>query len=283
MKFVRYGPRDRERPGILDDTGALRDLSAEVDEIGPSLFESGVQERLRRLDLAALPSVDGTPRLGACVAGVSKIVCVGLNFSDHAAETGVAIPPEPVLFMKATSAITGPYDNVILPRGSRKTDWEVEVGVVIGRKACYVDEAHAMAHVAGYCVINDLSEREFQLERGGQWDKGKCCDTFAPLGPWLVTPDEVPDPQLLGMRLAVNGRVFQDSSTANMVYRIPFLISYISQFMTLNAGDVISTGTPAGVGMGQRPPIYLQAGDVVELEIESLGRQRQSVVAIDWP
>lgn len=279
MRLVRYGPPGLERPGLLDAGGTLRDLAAEIDDVAPAALDEKVLARLAALDVASLPPVEGSPRLGPCVASVGKIICVGLNFSDHAAETGMPIPPEPVLFMKATSAISGPDDDVVLPRGSSKTDWEVELGVVIGREARYVEEAGAIACVAGYCVINDLSEREFQLERGGQWDKGKGCDSFAPLGPWLVTRDEVPDPHQLKMRLAVNGRVYQDGSTATMIYRVPYLVSYISRFMTLKPGDVISTGTPPGVGMGQRPPVYLGVGDVIELGIELLGSQRQRVVA----
>lgn len=279
MKLLRYGPSGHELPGLLDADGVLRDLSNEVDDITPALLSDEAQSRLRQIDPSTLPCVAGAPRLGPCVADVGKIICVGLNFSDHAAETGMSVPPEPVLFMKATSAISGPNDDIVLPRGSLKTDWEVELAVVIGREARYVDEASALNHVAGYSVINDLSEREFQLERGGQWDKGKGCDTFAPLGPWLVTRDEVPDPHDLRMRLSVNGHIYQNGSTNTMIYRVPFLVSYISRFMTLKPGDVISTGTPPGVGMGQRPPVYLKAGDVVELEIESLGRQRQRVVA----
>jgi 2,4-diketo-3-deoxy-L-fuconate hydrolase len=279
MKLLRYGPPGRERPGLLDADGILRDLSNEIEDIAPACLSDDAQSRLRQIDPTTLPHVAGAPRLGPCVANVGKIICVGLNFSDHAAETGMPVPPEPVLFMKATSAISGPDDDIVLPRGSSKTDWEVELGVVIGREARYVDAESALDYIAGYCVINDLSEREFQLERGGQWDKGKGCDTFAPLGPWLVTRDEVPDPHSLWMRLSVNGHVYQNGSTTTMIHRVPFLVSYISRFMTLKPGDVISTGTPPGVGMGQRPPIYLRAGDMVELDIESLGRQRQRVVA----
>lgn len=279
MRLLRYGPPGRELPGLLDDDGVLRDLSMTVEDINAAHLSDETQSRLRQLDTATLPCVAGTPRLGPCIAGVGKIICVGLNFSDHAAETGMPIPPEPVLFMKATSAISGPNDDIVLPRGSTKTDWEVELGVVVGREARYVDEVSAENCIAGYCVVNDLSEREFQLERGGQWDKGKGCDTFAPLGPWLVTRDSVADPHNLRMRLAVNGRVYQNGTTATMINRVPFLISYISRFMTLLPGDVISTGTPPGVGMGQRPPAYLRIGDVVELEIESLGSQCQRVVA----
>jgi 2-keto-4-pentenoate hydratase/2-oxohepta-3-ene-1,7-dioic acid hydratase in catechol pathway len=281
MKLVRFGPPGRELPGLLDAAGNVRDLSGQVADIDPSLFITNAVPRLRSLDGATLPLVQGTPRLGPCIANVGKIICVGLNYSDHAAETGMAIPSEPVLFFKATTAINGPNDDVRLPRGSRKMDWEVELAVVIGKTARYVSESDAADCIGGFCVINDLSEREFQLERGGQWVKGKSCDTFAPLGPWLVTPDEVADPHALRMTLAVNGRRYQQGSTATMVYRVPFLISYISQFMTLSVGDIISTGTPPGVGMGQNPPVYLREGDVMELEIEGLGCQRQTVVGYE--
>lgn len=279
MKFIRHGDPGQERPGILDRQGRLRDLGAVVADIDGGIFAAGQADRLRRLDVDSLPLVDAGARLGPCVAGVGKILCIGLNYSDHAAESGMQVPPEPVVFMKATTAISGPDDDVLLPRGSTKTDWEVELAVVIGRRARYVDEADAMDHVGGYCIINDLSEREYQLERAGQWVKGKSCDTFAPLGPWLVTPDEVADPHALGMWLEVNGHRYQDGSSATMVYRIPYLISYLSRFMTLEPGDVISTGTPPGVGLGQKPPRYLKAGDVMELSIEGLGVQRQRVVA----
>jgi len=279
LKFIRHGDPGQERPGILDRQGRLRDLGAVVADIDGGIFAAGQADRLRRLDVDSLPLVDAGARLGPCVAGVGKILCIGLNYSDHAAESGMQVPPEPVVFMKATTAISGPDDDVLLPRGSTKTDWEVELAVVIGRRARYVDEADAMDHVGGYCIINDLSEREYQLERAGQWVKGKSCDTFAPLGPWLVTPDEVADPHALGMWLEVNGHRYQDGSSATMVYRIPYLISYLSRFMTLEPGDVISTGTPPGVGLGQKPPRYLKAGDVMELSIEGLGVQRQRVVA----
>jgi 2-keto-4-pentenoate hydratase/2-oxohepta-3-ene-1,7-dioic acid hydratase in catechol pathway len=279
MKFVRFGPCGAELPGVLDEAGEIRDLSGTVADIDGTIFNPGIASRLAGLDLASLPRVEGTPRLGPCVSRVGKIICIGLNYSDHAAESGMPVPPEPVIFFKATTAITGPNDNVRLPRNSRKTDWEVELGVVIGRRASYVEAAQALDYVGGYCVVNDLSEREFQLERSGQWVKGKSCDTFAPLGPWLVTRDEVPDPQALRMTLSVNGHRYQDGSTATMVYKVPYLVSYLSQFMTLEPGDVISTGTPPGVGMGQQPPVYLQAGDVMDLGIERLGQQRQTVIA----
>lgn len=281
MKLVRYGNPGQERPGILDPQGRVRDLGAVVGEIDGAVFAPATMDRLRALDVDALPLVDEGVRLGPCIAGVGKILCIGLNYSDHAAESGMEVPPEPVLFMKATTAITGPNDDVLLPRGSTKTDWEVELAVVIGRRVRYVEQADAMEYVGGYCVINDLSEREYQLERAGQWVKGKSCDTFAPLGPWLVTRDEVRDPHALRMWLEVNGRRYQDGSSATMVYQVPHLVSYLSRFMTLEPGDVISTGTPPGVGLGQRPPKYLVAGDVMELSIEGLGVQRQRVVAQD--
>jgi 2-keto-4-pentenoate hydratase/2-oxohepta-3-ene-1,7-dioic acid hydratase in catechol pathway len=279
MKLLRYGPPGAEKPGMLDADGAIRDLSGEVADIaGEALSDAGL-ERLRRLDLARLPLVEPGVRLGPCVGGIGKYVCIGLNYSDHAAETGATVPSEPIIFMKATSAVCGPNDDVIIPRGSRKTDWEVELGVVIGTRAKYVAEAEAMAHVAGYCVINDVSERAFQIERQGQWTKGKSCDTFGPTGPWLVTRDEVADPQALRMWLTVNGETRQDGSTATMVYGVAHLVSYLSQFMSLMPGDVISTGTPPGVGMGMKPPSYLRPGDVVALGIEGLGEQRQTCVA----
>ncbi len=279
MKLVRHGNPGQERPGIIDPMGRIRNLGGTVRDIDGDIFAAGQLEILRGLDLDRLPLVGEGARLGPCVGRVGKILCIGLNYSDHAAESGMAVPPEPVVFMKATTAITGPNDDVLLPRGSTKTDWEVELAVVIGRRARYVDEADAMACVGGYCIINDLSEREYQLERSGQWVKGKSCDTFAPLGPWLVTADEVREPHALGMWLEVNGHRYQDGSTATMVYQVPYLVSYLSRFMTLEPGDVISTGTPPGVGLGQKPPRYLVAGDVMELAIEGLGVQRQRVVA----
>ena len=277
MKLLRFGPRGAEKPGILDADGNIRDLSGIVGDIaGPML---GDLARLRDLDLSGLPVVDPATRLGACVGGTGKFMCIGLNYADHAAESGMEVPPEPVLFMKASSAICGPNDPIIIPRGSEKTDWEVELGVIIGKPAKYVTEARALDHVAGYCVINDVSERAFQAERAGQWTKGKSCDNFGQIGPWLVTPDEVGDPQNLAMWLTVNGERMQNGSTRTMVYGVAFLVSYLSQFMTLHPGDVISTGTPPGVGLGMKPPRYLKAGDVVELEIEGLGRQKQGCVA----
>jgi len=279
MKLLRYGPPGRERPGLLDADGVVRDLSAEVEDVaGEALTPAGLA-RLAALDPGALPAVAEPGRLGPCVGRVGKFICIGLNYADHAAESGMALPDEPVVFMKATSAIVGPDDPVIRPHGSEKLDWEVELGVVIGREARYVSEAEALDHVAGYCVINDVSERGFQLERGGTWDKGKGCDSFGPIGPWLVTRDEAGNVDDLAMWLKVNGRTFQDGSTATMVFKPAFLVSYLSRFMSLQPGDVISTGTPPGVGMGQKPPIYLQPGDVIELGIHGLGVQRQSVVA----
>ncbi|WP_204115274.1 fumarylacetoacetate hydrolase family protein [Shimia biformata] len=273
MKLLRYGPRGAEKPGVLDDQGQIRDLSGIVGDIAGDILVN--LDRLTGLDFNNLPVVDGDPRLGACVGGTGKFMCIGLNYSDHAAETGMEVPPEPVLFMKATSAICGPNDPILIPRGSEKTDWEVELGVVIGKPAKYVSEADALDHVAGYCVINDVSERAFQTERAGQWTKGKSCDNFGQTGPWLVTKDEIADPQNLSMWLTVNGETVQDGSTQTMVYGVAHVVSYLSQFMTLHPGDIISTGTPPGVGMGFNPPRYLKAGDVVELGIEGLGQQKQ--------
>lgn len=278
MKLVRYGASGQERPGLIDAEGRLRDLSAHVPDIAGTALLPESLERLNALDVAGLPLVDGTPRTGACVGAVGKLVCVGLNYSDHAAESGLPVPTEPVLFMKATSSIVGPYDDVEIPRGSTKTDWEVELGIVIGKPAKYVSEADALSHVAGYCIVNDVSEREFQIERGGQWDKGKGCDTFGPLGPWLVTSDEVKDPQDLHMWLEVDGRRFQDGSTRTMIFGVKHLVSYISRFMSLQPGDIISTGTPPGVGLGQKPPLYLKAGQTMRLGIDGLGEQRQTTV-----
>jgi 2-keto-4-pentenoate hydratase/2-oxohepta-3-ene-1,7-dioic acid hydratase in catechol pathway len=279
MKLLRYGEAGHEKPGLLDTNGNIRDLSGVVADIGGEDIDPKSLARLTKLDSARLPIIGGEPRLGPCVAGTGKFICIGLNYSDHAAETGAAVPPEPVVFMKATSAIVGPNDGVTIPRGSQKTDWEVELGVVIGKTAKYVSEADALDHVAGYCVIHDVSERAFQIERSGQWTKGKSCDTFGPTGPWLVTKDEIVDPQDLGMWLKVNGEVMQNGSTRTMVYGVAYLVSYLSQFMSLHPGDIISTGTPPGVGMGMKPPRYLKSGDVVELGIDGLGSQKQNITA----
>jgi 2-keto-4-pentenoate hydratase/2-oxohepta-3-ene-1,7-dioic acid hydratase in catechol pathway len=279
MKLVRYGTRGAEKPGMIDAQGRLRDLSAHVADIaGPVLADLSA---LRAIDPASLPLVEGDPRYGACVGGIGKFICIGLNYSDHAAESGMAVPPEPVIFAKYTSAVCGPNDDIIIPRGSVKTDWEVELAFVIGKPGKYISEADAMDHVAGFFVCNDVSERSFQAERAGQWSKGKSSDNFGPIGPWLVTRDEVADPNNLHMWLKVNGEQMQNGSTATMVYQVPFLVSYLSQFFTLHPGDVISTGTPPGVGLGMKPPRYLKAGDVVELGIEGLGSQRQTCVADD--
>jgi 2-keto-4-pentenoate hydratase/2-oxohepta-3-ene-1,7-dioic acid hydratase in catechol pathway len=279
MKFLRYGAPGAEKPGIVDAEGKIRDLSAHVTDLSGVSLAPDALAKLGAIDVASMPVVEGSPRLGPCVAGTGKFICIGLNYSDHAAETGATVPPEPIIFMKASSAIVGPNDNVSIPRGSEKTDWEVELAVVIGKTAKYVTEAEALDYVAGYCVTNDVSERAFQTERSGQWTKGKSCDTFGPMGPWLVTKDEVPDPQNLGMWLTVNGEKMQDGTSKTMVYGVAFLVSYLSQFMSLHPGDVISTGTPPGVGMGLKPPRYLKDGDVVELGIEGLGSQKQTFVA----
>ena len=279
MKLLRFGPVGQEKPGLLDDTGVIRDLSGVVDDIaGETLGDESLQ-KLRALDPAQLPQADANTRIGACVGQVGKFICIGLNYADHADESGMELPQEPVVFFKATSAIMGPNDTVEIPRGSVKTDWEVELGVVIGKAAKYVSEAEALDHVAGYCVINDLSERDFQLHRSGQWVKGKSADTFGPIGPWLVTRDEVSDPQNMAMFLEVNGHRYQDGSTRTMHFAVATVVSYLSQFMSLQPGDVIATGTPPGVGMGQTPQTYLKPGDKIELGIEGLGVQRQNVVA----
>ena len=275
MKLMRVGPPGREKPALLDKDGKVRDLSAHVADIaGAAISPEGLQ-KIAAIDPASLPELS-VDRIGPCVTGTGKFICIGLNYSDHAAETGATVPPEPVIFMKATSAICGPDDEVRIPRGSEKTDWEVELGVVIGKTAKYVSEADALDYVAGYCVSHDVSERGFQTERAGQWTKGKSCDTFGPIGPWLVTKDEVTDPQNLSMWLKVNGETMQDGSSKTMVYGVAFLVSYLSQFMSLHPGDVISTGTPPGVGMGMKPPRYLRDGDTVELGIEGLGTQKQT-------
>ncbi len=279
MKLLRYGPAGAEKPGLLDAEGRIRDLSREVTDIEGETLGSASLSRLAGLDPATLPLVEGEPRIGPCIGRVGKFICIGLNYADHAAESGMEVPPEPVIFFKATSAICGPNDPVRIPSGSKKTDWEVELGVVIGREARYVDEEDAMDHVAGYCVINDYSEREFQNERAGQWVKGKSADTFGPIGPWLVTKDEIADPQDLKMWLEVDGHRYQDGSTRTMVYGVRHLVRYISQFMSLQPGDVISTGTPPGVGMGQRPQVFLREGQTVTLGVEGLGEQRQETIA----
>ncbi|MTI02777.1 fumarylacetoacetate hydrolase family protein [Roseibium sp. RKSG952] len=279
MKLLRYGPRGAEKPGMLASDGTVRDLSDLVDDISGETLGDAVLEKLRTVDVASLPVVDGDPRIGPCVGNVGKFICIGLNYADHAAESGMELPAEPVIFFKATSAIVGPNDTVEIPRGSVKTDWEVELGAVIGKEAKYISEDEALDHVAGYCIVNDLSERDFQLHRSGQWVKGKSADTFGPIGPWLVTRDEVPDPQDLPMYLEVNEHRYQNGSTRTMHFGVATVISHLSQFMSLQPGDVISTGTPPGVGMGQDPQIYLQPGDKMELGIEGLGVQRQDVVA----
>jgi 2-keto-4-pentenoate hydratase/2-oxohepta-3-ene-1,7-dioic acid hydratase in catechol pathway len=279
MKLLRYGAPGREKPGILDGNNTVRDLSGVIPDVAGDALLPDSLARLRALDVNALPKVEGTPRLGPCVAGVGKFICVGLNYSDHAAESGMKVPSEPIIFMKATSSIIGPNDELEIPRGSEKTDWEVELGVVIGKTAKYVDEASAMDHVAGFCVVHDVSERAFQLEGTGQWVKGKSADTFGPIGPWLVTPDEVPDYHELDMWLEVDGNRYQNGTTRTMVFGVPYLVSYLSRFMSLRAGDIISTGTPPGVGHGMKPPVYLRAGNEVRLGVARLGEQRQSVVA----
>jgi 2-keto-4-pentenoate hydratase/2-oxohepta-3-ene-1,7-dioic acid hydratase in catechol pathway len=278
MKLMRVGEVGQEKPAMLDADGKIRDLSAHVSDIAGQAISPESLAKLADLDPGSLPELQ-PGRIGACVAGTGKFICIGLNFSDHAAETGATVPPEPVIFMKATSAIVGPDDNVLIPRGSEKTDWEVELGVVIGKTAKYVSEADALDYVAGYCVSHDVSERAFQTERAGQWTKGKSCDTFGPIGPWLVTKDEVADPQKLGMWLKVNGETMQNGSSKTMVYGVAFVVSYLSQFMSLHPGDVISTGTPPGVGLGMKPQRFLKAGDVVELGIEGLGTQKQTFLA----
>jgi len=281
MKLLRYGAVGQEKPGALDRKGILRDLSGHIDDLaGDALLPDSI-EKLSALDLESLPQVEGSPRLGPCAGAVGKFIAIGLNYADHAKESGVEVPKEPVIFTKAVSSICGPNDNVQLPRGSSKVDWEVELACVIGKPGVYIEEADALNHVAGYCVVNDVSERAFQLEGTGQWLKGKSADTFGPVGPWLVTPDEVPDPQDLHLWLEVNGHRYQDGSTKTMVFTMAHLVSYVSRFMSLQTGDIITTGTPPGVGMGQNPPTYLKPGDIMTLGIEGLGEQRQHVVAAD--
>ena len=282
MKLLRYGEKGQERPALLDNDGQLRDLSAVVADIAGQALSPESIARLQDIDPSTLPLVQGSPRIGACVGQVGKFICIGLNYADHAAETGAAIPAEPVVFSKWTSAIVGPNDNVEIPRNSRKTDWEVELGVVIGTGGRYISESDAMEHVAGYCVINDVSERAFQLELGGTWDKGKGCDTFGPLGPWLVTRDEIADPHQLDLWLEVDGKRYQNGNTRTMIFQIPKIVSYLSQFMSLQPGDVISTGTPPGVGLGIKPePVYLRAGQQIRLGISGLGEQHQRTVDAD--
>ncbi|NVK18311.1 MAG: fumarylacetoacetate hydrolase family protein [Methylocystaceae bacterium] len=278
MKLVRFGDKGSEKAGIIDDTGAIRSLEGHLDDITPQSLSDDVLDKLRTIDLESLDVVEGA-RIGTPISNIGKIVCIGLNYSDHAAEADMEVPPEPVIFMKATSAINGPDDDVILPRGSQKTDWECELAIVIGKEAKYVSEEDTFDYVAGYTILNDISERAFQIERAGQWVKGKSCDTFAPIGPWLVTRDEVLDPQNLSMWLDVNGKRFQEGTTETMVYGVRHLVSYLSQFMSLQPGDVISTGTPPGVGMGQNPAVYLKDGDVMSLGIQGLGVQTQKVIS----
>ena len=278
MKLVRYGNPGKEKPGLIDAQGTLRDLSKVVPDIGPAQLDAAVLAKLAKLDTAKLPAVRGTPRMGCPVNGVGKFIAIGLNYADHAAESGAPIPKEPIVFMKATTCIQGPNDPVMLPKGSVKSDWEVELGIVIGTRARYVTQKAALDHVAGYCTINDVSEREYQIERGPQWDKGKGCDTFGPIGPWLVTRDEIANVQKLSMWLDLNGKRMQTGSTKTMIFGVAKLVSYVSQFMTLMPGDVITTGTPPGVGLGMKPPLYLKKGDVMTLGIEGLGEQRQVVV-----
>ena len=279
MKLLRYGAAGSERPGILGEDGEIRDLSAHVVDIGGNTLLPAELCRLSGLDVKRMPLVEGRPRVGPSVASVGKFICIGLNYSDHAAEAGMVIPPEPIVFMKATSAITGPNDDIEIPMRGEKTDWEAELGVVIGATAKYVDEENALDHVAGYCIVNDLSERVFQFDHQGQWTKGKSHDTFGPIGPWLVTRDEIADPQSLSVQLEVNGHRYQNGSTATMVYTVKFLVAYLSRFLTLQPGDVIATGTPPGVGMGQTPPVFLKAGDRVSTTIAGLGNQEQQVTA----
>jgi len=278
MKLLRFGEKGSEKPGLLDDQGNIRDLSAHIEDLSAENLADKVLAKLAAIDVGDLPIVASGTRLGPCVTNVGKFICIGLNYSDHAAEAGMQVPPEPVVFFKATSAITGPNDQVEIPRHSKATDWEVELGVVIGKEAKYIDQSEALDYVAGYCVINDLSERDFQLERAGQWVKGKSCDTFGPIGPWLVTRDEIPDPQTLAMYLEVNEHRYQDGNTSTMVYGVAHVVAYLSQFMSLQPGDIISTGTPPGVGMGQTPSVYLKAGDCMQLGIAGLGHQTQQVV-----
>ncbi|MEN2672905.1 ureidoglycolate lyase [Herbaspirillum huttiense] len=279
MKLLRYGPVGQEKPGVLDQSGKIRDLSAYIKDVNGAVLDDASLDKIRKLDLESLPAVEGSPRIGACVGNIGKFICIGLNYADHAAESNLPIPAEPVVFNKWTSAVVGPNDEVKIPRGSKKTDWEVELGVVIGKGGSYIDEKDAMSHVAGYCVVNDVSEREYQIERGGTWDKGKGCDTFGPIGPWLVTRDEVADPQKLGMWLEVDGKRYQNGNTSTMIFGVAHIVSYLSRFMSLQPGDVISTGTPPGVGMGVKPEaVYLRAGQTMRLGIDGLGEQQQKTI-----
>ncbi|MHB9836426.1 ureidoglycolate lyase [Paraburkholderia terrae] len=280
MKLLRYGAPGHEKPGILDRNRVIRDLSSVIDDVAGSTLLPESLERLRQVDIESLPIVSAQARIGACVGRIGKFICIGLNYADHAAESNLPVPSEPVVFGKWTSAVVGPNDDVRIPRGSQKTDWEVELGVVIGKGGTYIDEADALSHVAGYCVVNDVSEREYQIERGGTWDKGKGCDTFGPIGPWLVTADEIPDPQRLALWLEVDGQRYQNGNTSTMIFNVAQIVSYLSRFMSLQPGDVISTGTPPGVGMGHKPePVYLRAGQTMRLGIEGLGEQQQRTVA----
>lgn len=279
MKLVRYGAVGKEKPGIIDEEGKLRDLSGKLKDIDPSQLSSAALAKIAKIKTSSLPLVKGKKRYGIPVSGVGKFVAIGLNYSDHAAEANMPIPKEPIVFFKANTSLSGPDDDVMLPKGSKKTDWEIELGIVIGQKARYVSKKDALKHVAGYCVVNDVSEREYQLERGGTWDKGKGCDTFGPVGPWLVTSDEIKNPQKLEMWLDVNGKACQRGSTKTMIFDVATIVSYLSEFMTLMPGDIITTGTPPGVGMGMKPAQYLKAGDIVTCGIQGLGEQRQKIVA----
>jgi len=278
MKFIRFGEEGKEKPGVIDKNGDIRDLSGEIRDIDGKFLDSSQLELVKCIDHSSLPLVSDGIRIAPCVANVGKFICIGLNYADHAAETGAEVPAEPVVFLKATSAICGPNDNIIKPRNSNKLDWEVELGIVIGREASYVEENDAEDYIAGYCLINDVSEREFQIEKSGQWDLGKGCDTFGPIGPWLVTKEEMPDVNNLDMWLEVNGKRYQDGNTKTMIFSPNFIVSYLSQYMSLQPGDVISTGTPPGVGLGQTPPVYLNEGDRVTLKIKGLGNQKQFIV-----
>lgn len=281
MKLLRFGPKGQEKPGVLDDQGHIRDISSLVPDLDARLFTDGGLDAIRAADLSTLPKVDGTPRIGACFADVPNFFCIGLNYTKHAIETGMEPPKEPIVFSKATSCLSGPNDPVIIPRGSQKTDWEVELGVVIGKSASYVSQEEALDYVAGYCVINDVSERSFQIERGGQWIKGKSAPTFGPVGPWFVTADEIADPQKLDLSLSLNGKVVQNSNTDDMIFTVREIISHMSQFMELRPGDIIATGTPSGVGMGMKPQRFLRPGDVMELTVAGLGTQTQTAQAAD--